>query len=566
MTSVLPVVSPGILPTPRTPLVGRATELAAARGSLARRGCPAADPDRSRRCRQDAPGPRPSPTRSPPPSPTVRSSSTSSPFATPRSSRPRSRMRSASAKLATVRWPDAAHRIPPPPPTPPPHRQLRAGARRRCRFWPTCSRLARRSRSSPPAARRCASGAKHLLPGPPLALPARTAEDSRRRLGSRLTAVALFVQRAWAADPGFALTAQTPSPIAECLPPPRRSTPGDRAGGRPAAVLSPAGPAGAPVDRSSARPDRRRARRPGPPAHAARRDRLEPRPVVLRPSGRSSAGSPYSSAASGWTPPRQSPASPRRSASIRLDGVEALRRSRSTPRLPQATEDLTGEPIRFAMLETIRAFALERLRESGEEEHVRRCSRGAHSWCWPSGRMWRSETAVAWWFKRLEPSGPSTRTRGRRAWAWMQATRPRRCGWHRAGTAVVGSGSGSEGRAGPASWSADDGVAAEIRVKGLPWRAVAWIRATTSGHVTTSGAGRWRGRGGGDRLVGNEPLALLDGWAGVIRRGDPRVRGSRSDGTRARPPGKVCRVAALRLGRLADRDDATRRSRSRRSA
>ena len=48
------------------------------------------------------------------------------------------------------------------------------------------------------------------------------------------------------------------------------------------------------------------------------------------------------------------------------------------------TADGDGQ-VRYRLLETVRAYAADRLAEAGEAEPSRRRARGSTSWTWPSG-------------------------------------------------------------------------------------------------------------------------------------------------------------------------------------
>ncbi len=85
---------------------------------------------------------------------------------------------------------------------------------------------------------------EHLFPVPPLALPDPAGPPEQV---AEAEAVRLFVARARAADPAFALTAENAASAAGDLPPPRRFAAGHRAGGGP----GPAAPAAQPCSVAS---------------------------------------------------------------------------------------------------------------------------------------------------------------------------------------------------------------------------------------------------------------------------------------------------------------------------
>ena len=107
-------------------------------------------------------------------------------------------------------------------------------------------RRARAQGAGRPAGRRCACDGEHEFPVPPLALPDRGASCQRRR---RWRAVRrrsrLFVERARAVRPDFALTNENAPAVAEICAPAGRAAAGDRAGGGARQAASAAGAAGA---------------------------------------------------------------------------------------------------------------------------------------------------------------------------------------------------------------------------------------------------------------------------------------------------------------------------------
>ena len=233
---------------------------------------------------------------------------------------------------------------------------------------------------------------------PPLALPDAdaTARPANRR---RSAAVALFVERAQAADPDFALTDANAAAVAEIC---------RRLDGLPLAIelaaarIAHAAAAAllARLERPPAAADRRRARPARAAADPARRHRLELRPAhpdeqtALPPPGRLRRRLHAGGRRGGR-------ASDRDAAPIDvLDGIASLV-DKSLLRL----EERDGEP-RYRMLETIREFALEQLGPAGEIEAARRrgtrphflplAERAAPEWCGRSRpRGWTGWTSTA---------------------------------------------------------------------------------------------------------------------------------------------------------------------------
>ncbi len=118
---------------------------------------------------------------------------------------------------------------------------------------------------------------EHEYPVPPLALPDRHRPPAAEML-SQYAAVGLFVERAVAVKPDFAVTNENAPAVAEIchrldgLPPRHRVGRRSRSSSHPAGDAHPPGP-------PSPLADRRRQRPPPPPADVARRHHLEPRPA-----------------------------------------------------------------------------------------------------------------------------------------------------------------------------------------------------------------------------------------------------------------------------------------------
>ena len=187
-------------------------------------------------------------------------------------------------------------------------RQLRAPGRRLRRAGRRAAARLRRRCASLATSRERAAASPARSPGavPPLSLPAATSGTAPKRL-LRCEAVRLFVERARAADPAFALTADERAGASReiCR----------RLDGMPLAIELAAArvrvlprrsrsPRGSTT--ASALLDRRRPHGAAAPADAARGDRLEPRPARPSPSARCCAGWRSSPAAARSRPPRRS--------------------------------------------------------------------------------------------------------------------------------------------------------------------------------------------------------------------------------------------------------------------
>ena len=170
----------------------------------------------------------------------------------------------------------------------------------------------------------------------------------------------------------------------------RRADPVPHAGRDPRAARGPARPAG-----------RRRGRRPGAPAVAARRDHVEPR------AARRARLPPVRAAAR--VRGRLRPAAGGGGAPAPADRTGGRRRRARRPGVPRGPEPRAerrgpdGEP-RFSMLEPIREYALERLEAAGE----RRCRRRATRPRLPGAR--RGAGAGA---QRRRPAGRARPSRAR---------------------------------------------------------------------------------------------------------------------------------------------------------
>ena len=205
-------------------------------------------------------------------------------------------------------------------------------------------------------------------PVPPLAVPEQDARPTAASLAA-CESVRLFAERAAAAVPGFTLDDENAPAIAHDRPQAGRPAAGHRAGGG-AGQAAAAGGDPAPAGTLAGPADRRRPRPAGPPADVARDDRVE-----LRPAERGGQAAPRRVlGVRRWRQPGDDRGGLRRRRGYRppvLDGLQelvdhSLLRQVRSPGLP---------PGRYAMLETIREYAAERLDHMPEADRAR----GAHA-------------------------------------------------------------------------------------------------------------------------------------------------------------------------------------------
>ena len=228
------------------------------------------------------------------------------------------------------------------------------GSRRCCA---RCPRLAVLATSRAPLAIR----GEHGVPVEPLALPDGAATTTLADLAAS-PAVALFVERATAARPGFALTEQNAEVVrAICA----------RLEGLPLALeLAAARIKLLPLDRLLRDLERALATLTGgratSPTGSGRCATPLPGAMTCSPTrSRGSSGVWASSSAAGsWRPQSRSAVRTGRTAPSAAWRRSLTRASCGTSRAP------TGS-ARFRMLETVREFALDRLAASGEEDEVR---------------------------------------------------------------------------------------------------------------------------------------------------------------------------------------------------
>ena len=215
---------------------------------------------------------------------------------------------------------------------------------------------------------------------------------------------ALFVERAQAVKPDFAVTNENAPAVAEIC---------HRLDGLPLAIelaaarislFAPPGAAG-PAGAALAGAHRRRARPAGAPADAARRDRLELRPAAR---GRADCFARLAVFAGGATLEAIAAVCDI-DGDLPLDVLDGLERLLDQSLLRQEA-GADGEP-RFGMLETIREYALERLAERGETEALRRRHAGYFLALAEDGTAAVHRAAAGPWLARLEEEHDNLRAR-----------------------------------------------------------------------------------------------------------------------------------------------------------
>ena len=202
--------------------------------------------------------------------------------------------------------------------------------------------------------------AEREYPVPPLSLPADPAGVSTAELAAS-PAVALFVDRARAVRPDFALTERNAAAVAEICRRLDGPAAGDRAGRRP----HPAARPGRPAPPAGQVAGRARDRRGGPAraaAHPAGHGGVERGPARRR---RAVAAGDAAVFVDGWTVEAAAQVAG-------LDEDEALDRFEALARHSLIHLDPAGDGPRLRMLETIRAFVAERLAARPDAAEIRR--------------------------------------------------------------------------------------------------------------------------------------------------------------------------------------------------
>ena len=182
---------------------------------------------------------------------------------------------------------------------------------------------------------------------------------------ARSEAVQLFVERARRQLPDFELTAARAPAVAAAVHPPRRHSAGAGIGsGAHSLAVDRADQC--PVARSLQAADQREPHGAAAPADAARHARLELRPARRRRAHRAAAARRSSPAASRSRPPRRSPRTRRSTNSPSSICSRSSSRARWSSPIPN------DGGARYRLLETMRAYALEKLAEAEETDAVRR--------------------------------------------------------------------------------------------------------------------------------------------------------------------------------------------------
>ena len=211
---------------------------------------------------------------------------------------------------------------------------------------------------------------EYLLPVPPLALPAETgALPPDPTALAEVEAVALFVRLARAADSGFVLSVANAVAVAEVC----RRLDGlplaiELAAARVTPSLPPTAIPSLPGGSPSGAPDRRTAGRPGPAARSARHLRLVIRPALA--PGEQALFRALAVFAGGFDAAAAAAVAdddPGRGAGAAGGAGRPEPRAAGTNGAQAATTLVSGflYAVRFGLLETVREFAFERLRERG---------------------------------------------------------------------------------------------------------------------------------------------------------------------------------------------------------